>query len=86
MGFIKANSVPSLLFGGVSALCLALLCYFLERKGKICLYTTVFLLLLLDLFFSYRFLQSFKFFPSGLFCIINFIIIIIVLVSKKKKL
>lgn len=86
MGFLKANSLSSLIFGGSFALLLALFTWYLERKGKLCLYTTVSLLLVLDLFFSYRFLQTFKFFPSGLFSIINFVIIIITLVSKKKKL
>lgn len=72
MGYIKAQSVASLVFGtafGVALLLSSLLLFSEKLQG---LYASILLTASLMFFFIYRFLQTYRFMPAGLICILSF--------------
>lgn len=85
IGYLKAHSWPSLLMGGLSG-GLALLCAYTLQRGVALAETASKLLSgCLMLFFSYRFLLTFKFFPSGLMAIISLLVLSALLFCKEKR-
>lgn len=71
IGHLKANSLMSLIMGSAFAILLfaaAILLYLGRREGLLC---SIILLLVLDGFFSYRFLHTHKFMPSGLMALLT---------------
>jgi uncharacterized membrane protein (UPF0136 family) len=85
IGYYKAGSVASL---GMGLLFGSLLVLFtlLYKKGKNgagqCLLLTV---LVLDSFFSWRFMKSHALLPAGLFAILSSILLIIIYLQTKKR-
>ena len=84
IGFLKAGSLPSLLLGSFSVCVLATCATQIEKGNPFWVYAAIIYLVLLDGFFTYRFLHSFRFFPSGLFAILN-IVVIVFLIKKTRK-
>ncbi|MGE0199082.1 MAG: TMEM14 family protein [Simkaniaceae bacterium] len=84
LGFIMKKSLPSLLGGGLFGLALVLTSIqtFILRKWG--LYASFGLILLLDAFFSYRYLISYAFFPSGLMLLLSTVTLIILILKLKK--
>lgn len=66
MGFLKANSLPSLIMSGSFAFLLLDCAYFIWRGYNKALIIAIGLQLLLLVFFCYRFYLSFKFMPAGM--------------------
>lgn len=85
MGFFLKKSLPSLFGGSLCGLTLLLLSTLTFTYKKWSLYTSLAVILFLDIFFSYRFLLNYKFFPAGLMLIISTLTLIL-LISKLKKL
>ena len=82
IGFIKANSLPSLIMGGISALLLFITSFGLLH-GHTWANTAAFALpLLLTLFFLYRFSQSYAFMPAGLMVLLGIATLILVWLRK----
>jgi uncharacterized membrane protein (UPF0136 family) len=85
IGFIKANSVPSLVMGITFALGL-LLCAVAMVKGiKLGYYASIILALILTIFFTYRYGISQHFMPAGLMSILSIVIIIALFLGNKSK-
>jgi uncharacterized membrane protein (UPF0136 family) len=70
-GFVKANSIMSLVMSMFFGLVL-LICGFLVNKEKLpALYVTTFSVIILHLFFLYRFFKAFKLMPAGLMVLLT---------------
>lgn len=70
-GFIKANSIMSLVMSMTFGLVL-LICGALIQKEKLpALYTAAFSMLFLHLFFLFRFFKTFKLMPAGLMVLLT---------------
>lgn len=84
MGFVLKHSVPSLVAGGVSGLALlwSSVLHFTCRKWGI--YFAFVLMFLLEVFFSYRFVISEKFFPAGMMLILTSGVIILLITTLVK--
>lgn len=75
MGHHKTGSLASLLSGAIFGL-LLLAASVPTFKGKTAgLYTGIFLTLVLDGFFTYRFLHTEKFLPSGLLSLLSLVVL-----------
>lgn len=85
IGHVKAASCASLVMGILFGILLLASSYLLYRKQAVGAYATVFLLLLLDGFFTYRFLKTFRFFPSGFFMLLTLLVLILVVALLRKK-
>lgn len=71
MGFVKADSVISLVLGTISGLFL-LSTMIATRKGKMLgVYSAMFYAGILDAFFTYRFVKTGAFMPSGIMCLLS---------------
>lgn len=84
MGFIMKKSVPSLVAGsffGLSLLFSSVKTMTFHRWGLV---TTFILLLVLDSFFSYRFLTTQKLFPAGVMLLLTSIVLIIQIFQLRK--
>lgn len=76
LGYIKTGSLMSLVASvSFSFILLTLLAANKKIKANVVYVSLV--LLLIDLIFTYRYFQSFKFFPAGAFAIITFITLIL---------
>ncbi len=82
MGYIKANSHPSLIMGTLSALLFFILAF---QKGRIANYATMTLAFMMGLFFSYRGYSTHQFFPAGVIVILSLALVIYLLSSSKRK-
>ncbi len=73
IGHIKAGSQASLVMGVVSGVLLLLAScgMFSKKYFKKGVYSALVLTLILDAFFSYRFMATMKFMPSGLLALIS---------------
>ena len=73
IGHIKAGSQASLYMGVISGLLLVLASggMFSKKFFRKAVYFALILTLLLDAFFSYRFLATMKFMPSGLLALVS---------------
>lgn len=78
MGYSQGGSQISLIMASLFSLILLLLMGFARRIDKSVSYIA-FTLLVLDSFFTYRFLKTWKFIPSGLFSLVTFGVIILFL-------
>ena len=73
IGHLKAGSQASLVMGVVSGLLLLLASggMFSKKHFKKSVYFALILTLILDAFFSYRFMEKMKFMPSGLLALVS---------------
>ena len=86
IGYLKAGSLASLIAGSVSLLFLILFTL-LYRKGKRWAgYGLIFTTLLLDAFFTFKFIKTFAFFPAGLLTLLSTILLIVIALHLSKKL
>ena len=79
IGFIKAQSLPSLIMGGTFALLLALSAIGMLKNYLLGQFIALGLSTLLALFFSYRFFQTMNFMPAGLIAILSLVVIFLLL-------
>ena len=85
IGHFKAGSTASLVMGivfGVLLLLCSLLIFFRKRWS---LYCALFLTLFLELFFTYRFVEKLKFFPSGFLSIVSLFMLVVLILKIRKK-
>jgi uncharacterized membrane protein (UPF0136 family) len=78
MGYIKSGSLMSLVMSqafGLALLALVLLC---KKIQKPLTYISM-VLLFIDSFFTYRFLKTWKIMPSGIFALLTFCVLVVVL-------
>lgn len=79
IGFIKAQSLPSLIMGGTFALLLALSAVGMLKNYLLGQFIAIGLAALLALFFSYRFFLTMNFMPAGLIVILSLVVIFLLL-------
>ncbi|WP_194847139.1 TMEM14 family protein [Candidatus Neptunochlamydia vexilliferae] len=79
MGFATKKSLPSLLAGGTFGLALLFSSVKVLTFRRWGLYASLILLLLLDAFFSYRFLLTQALFPAGMMLIVTTATLILLL-------
>ncbi len=84
-GYYKAASIASLVMG-LSFAALMTLFTLLLRQGKAWAGQTLLVVVLaLDFFFSWRYMQTHKLMPAGLFSILTSILLIIIYLRLKKR-
>ncbi len=76
MGHIKANSLASLLCGLIFGLLLLGAAIALFAKRKWAPYVALALTFILDGFFTYRFLKTHAFMPSGMLALVSFAVLV----------
>lgn len=84
MGHLKAGSRISLYTGIVFGFLLILSSIGLYKGMKIGVYGSLFFTLVLLCFFSWRFIETAKFFPPGIMGIISLIVLTLLAMSFKK--
>lgn len=84
MGFVLKRSTPSLMAGSLFGLSLLFVSIKIMTYHKWGLYVAFILMLLLDAFFSYRFLTSHALFPSGIMLLITTLTLLLSLMQLKK--
>lgn len=80
-GYIKANSMPSLFMGSGFAFLLIASAFTMSKNYKYGILCALILSALLTLFFSYRFIKTESFMPSGLMSILSLLVVIALLYS-----
>jgi uncharacterized membrane protein (UPF0136 family) len=87
IAYLRVHSLASIFFGGSSGIALLLCGLFLEKNFKTFLYTAVGIIFCLDGFFSYRFMHSLKFFPSGMMSLLSLaaLLILVMAIPQKKR-
>jgi len=84
MGFIMKNSLPSLIGGGLFGLALVLTSIQTFSMRKWGLYVSFGLILILDAFFSYRFVMTFALMPAGIMLSISTLTLVILALKLRK--
>lgn len=79
MGYVKAQSMASIIMGGSFAFLLALSAIGMLKNYLLGQFIAVGLAALLAVFFSYRFFQTMAFMPAGLIVILSLVVIFLLL-------
>ncbi len=77
MGFIKAGSQISLIFGTIFGGAVLLSGWAMLKKKKEGTYAALILAFAIDALFTYRMMATGKLFPAGVICILSLVVIII---------
>ena len=85
IGFLKANSLPSLIMGASFGIGLMVSGRAILRNSLFSVYIAIGLAFILTVFFGYRFLNSSIFMPSGLMVLLSFMTLIALFVGNLKK-
>jgi uncharacterized membrane protein (UPF0136 family) len=85
IGHLKAASLMSLIMGGVFGLLLLGSALLIFKKKKSGLYAALILSFLLDIFFTYRFVDKLRFFPSAFLSIVSLGMIVILALQLRKE-
>ena len=80
IGYMQAASTTSLVMGIICGGLLILSAFGMMKDKLFSMYGGVILILILDGFFTFRWLHSFQFFPAGLFSLISLGVLISVLI------
>ncbi|MDN3506446.1 MAG: TMEM14 family protein [Simkaniaceae bacterium] len=86
MGYTQAASTTSLIMGLVFGVLLLIAAGGMLKNHLLPAYFGIILILLLDAFFTYRWLFTFQFIPAGLLSIISTIVLIAVVLLIRKHL
>lgn len=84
MGYLKANSLPSLIAGGGSGLLTIASAWAMLKHKPVGNLGAVILAFALTAFFSYRFYLTMSFMPAGMMALLS-IVMVIMLTSAKKQ-
>lgn len=84
IGYMKANSQPSLIMGSVFALLLIASGIALLKQSDLAYFAGVALSVILTFFFSYRFFITQNFMPAGMMAIVSLVVVIIAIINKLK--
>ncbi len=85
MGFRQAHSLASLVVGSVSAIILLVCASGMFRKSLLAYTLAMAFILVLTLFFAYRFALTEKFMPAGMMTMISALALLTVVFRSKKK-
>lgn len=85
MGHVMAASTTSLIMGIIFGAFLLLTAIGTWKDHLLPAYFGVLLILVLDGFFTYRFLYTLSFFPAGLMCLISLIALVLVVFFLRKQ-
>jgi uncharacterized membrane protein (UPF0136 family) len=84
VGYMKADSIPSLVSGLVFSVVL-FLCAYAISKGKLAAqYVALAVTFVLDGFFTHRFAKTLNFIPSGLMSLLSLAVIIVIALKIRK--
>jgi len=83
-GYLRANSLPSLLMGTLFGVLLIASAYGLTRHRDVGRFSALGLTILLSFFFLYRFIISWKFMPTGLLAIISISMLVALAFTRKQ--
>ncbi len=84
MGYLKAQSTPSLVSGIGFGVALLFSGWFIWQDNQTAAYLAIGLTLLIAAFFSYRFLETGKFMPAGLVLILSLLTLAILWLGIRK--
>jgi uncharacterized membrane protein (UPF0136 family) len=84
IGHLKAGSLMSLLTGLICGLILLGSALAIRLKKPWGIYVALVTTLLLDLFFTYRFLATYKFMPSGFLSLLSLSVLVLIIRSIKR--
>lgn len=82
IGFVKSGSTASIVMGSIFGLLLLLSSFLIHKKLVWGLYLSILLTAFLALFFGYRFMNSYKFMPAGLMCILSAVNLVFVYLNR----
>ena len=85
VGFFKAHSLASLVMGSVAAIAMLISSFFIRKSKNSALYFALFLTLVLDGFFTFRYYKTQSFMPSGLMFLIGSSVIFGVYFNSKRQ-
>lgn len=76
LGHLKTDSGASLITGGIFGLSLVFASFGTMNNRLLSTYFSLILVIVLDAFFTYRWLLTFQFFPSGLMALITLFVLV----------
>lgn len=85
IGYIKANSLASLLMGGGFALLTIASAVAIAKNHRIGNISALILSGILTLFFTFRFIKTETFMPSGLMAVLSLLVVLSLLCHLRKK-
>lgn len=85
IGATKAHSKASLITSLIASTLLFLFAYGMKKKERLCLYGSAAVILVLDAFFTYRFLSTLHFIPSGMMSVVSFLALAALVYNLPKK-
>lgn len=80
IGYLKAHSTASVVMGSICGFLLLLSALGLMGRMRAPAYLALFVTFVLDVFFTYRWIFSLKFMPSGLMSVISTIVLVILFI------
>lgn len=83
IGYMKAQSVASLMMGVLSSLFLSISAFSVIRGNRLGLFFSFALTAFLGAFFIYRFILTHHFMPAGLMCVLSAIVLTALLMKNK---
>ena len=86
IGYLKSGSTASLISGVIFGSLLLVASFFMFQKKTIGNWMALFLAILLEGFFTWRFAKTLHFFPAGLFSLMSLGVIILVALKVGKRL
>ncbi len=84
MGYYKAGSLPSLLMGCMTGLILIVSAITMFNKEVLGYFVSCGVAFAMAIFFTYRFIGSFKLLPTGLMAAISFLVFVTMVAVKLK--
>ncbi len=85
MGYLKAHSTASVVVGSISGFLLLVSALGMMGRMVAPAYLALLITLALDAFFTYRWLFSFKFMPSGLMSVISTLVLLVLALLIKSR-
>ncbi|MBS0629081.1 MAG: TMEM14 family protein [Verrucomicrobia bacterium] len=77
IGFLKANSTTSIVVGSISGFLLLLTALGMMGRMVAPAYLALAITLILDAFFTYRWIATYNFMPSGLMTVISTLVLLV---------
>ncbi len=84
IGFIKAHSGASLMMGLLFGTLLMVSAFAVYKRKVVGIWISLALVLILDAFFTYRFMQTLRFLPSGLFSLLSLITLFLMIFELRR--
>lgn len=85
IGFIKAQSIPSLIMGGFTGTLLFVLAWGIWHSCKYSYWLAFAISMFLTAFFAYRYWSTMVFMPAGLMAIISLIVAMLLIFNREPK-